>query len=289
MGGVRRIGDTSDILGEGPVWDVEEQAFYWVDIRSRVVRRHDWSTGSVRSWAMPEMVGSLALRRRGGLLVAMQTSISRFDPASGRFERIAAPEAGRENMRFNDGKCDRQGRFWVGSMDDGSRGPQGTLYRLDPTRGCVPMVTGVITPNSLCWSPDGTTMYFSDSRSRVIAAYPFDVASGELGTPRVFHRIEPPAIPDGATVDAEGHVWCALYGGSRVVRIAPDGRLVHSVALPVTQPTSCQFVGAGLDVLFITTAKQRLSPEDLERQPLAGALLALDPGVKGLPEARYAG
>ena len=289
MIGIRRIGDTSDILGEGPLWDVEEQAFYWVDIRGRALRRYDWAAGSVRTWTTPEMVGSLALRRAGGMLLALQTSISLFDPASGRLESLAAPEAGRGNMRFNDGKCDRQGRFWVGSMDDGSRGPDGTLYRVDAERGCVPMVTGIVTPNSLCWSPDGRTMYFSDSRSQVIAAYPFDTASGELGAARVFYRVQPPAIPDGATVDAEGHVWCALYGGSQVVRIAPDGRLARSVELPVRQPTSCQFVGPGLDVLFVTTAKQRLSEEELARQPLAGALFALDPGVKGLPEARYAG
>jgi L-arabinonolactonase len=289
MSEIRRIGDTGDVLGEGPVWDVAEQAFYWTDIRGRVVHRQDWAAGSLRSFSMPEMVGSFALRRRGGMLVAMQTSIALFDPASGRFETLAAPEAGRPNMRFNDGKCDRQGRFWVGSMDDGSRGPEGTLYRVDAARGCVPMVTGIITPNSLCWSPDGATMYFTDSRSRVIAAYPFDVASGALGVPRAFYRVEPPAIPDGATVDAEGHVWCALYGGARVVRIAPDGRLLRSIDLPVTQPTSCQFVGPGLDVLYITTAKQRLSDEELARQPLAGALLALDPGVRGLPEPRYAG
>jgi len=289
MSEIRRIGDTSDILGEGPVWDVQEQAFYWVDIRGRAVRRYDWHTGRVRSWTMPEMVGSLALRAGGGLLLAMQKSISLFDPASGRFEQVAAPEADRENMRFNDGKCDRQGRFWVGSMDDVKREPAGTLYRLDAKRDCVPMVTGVITPNSLAWSPDGRTMYFSDSRSHLIAAYPFDAATGELGAARVFYRTEPPAIPDGATVDAEGCVWCALYGGGRVVRIAPDGRLDRSIELPVQQPTSCQFAGPALDVLFVTTAKQRLGPDELAKQPLAGALLAIDPGVTGLPEARYAG
>jgi sugar lactone lactonase YvrE len=286
---VRRIGDTIDILGEGPVWDVQEQAFYWLDIRGCRVRRYDWSSGRTQSWTLPEMVGSLAVRERGGLLLAMRSSISFFDPATGALERVAAPEAGRENMRFNDGKCDRQGRFWAGTMNDLVREPSGTLYRLDPQRGCVAQFNGLRTPNSLAWSPDGRIMYFADSRSQVIHAYPYEPATGELGAPRVFHTVEPPAIPDGATVDAEGFVWSALYGGSRVVRIAPDGRVDRTIELPVEQPTSCQFAGPNLDVLFITTARQRLTQEQLAQQPLAGALLAADVGVRGLPETRYRG
>jgi L-arabinonolactonase len=286
---VRRIGDTIDILGEGPVWDVQEQAFYWLDIRGCLVRRYDWSSGRTQSWTLPEMVGSLAIRERGGLLLAMRSSIAFFDPATGALERVAAPEAGRENMRFNDGKCDRQGRFWSGTMNDLVREPSGTLYRLDPQRGCVAQFNGLRTPNSLAWSPDGRIMYFADSRSQVIHAYPYEPATGELGAPRVFHTVEPPAIPDGATVDAEGFVWSALYGGSRVVRIAPDGRVDRTIELPVEQPTSCQFAGPDLDVLFITTARQRLTQEQLAQQPLAGALLAADVGVRGLPETRYRG
>jgi sugar lactone lactonase YvrE len=170
---VRRIGDTIDILGEGPVWDVQEQAFYWLDIRGCLVRRYDWSSGRTQSWTLPEMVGSLAIRERGGLLLAMRSSISFFDPATGALERVAAPEAGRENMRFNDGKCDRQGRFWSGTMNDLVREPSGTLYRLDPQRGCVAQFNGLRTPNSLAWSPDGRIMYFADSRSQVIHAYPY--------------------------------------------------------------------------------------------------------------------
>jgi L-arabinonolactonase len=286
---VRRVGDTSDVLGEGPVWDVQEQAFYWVDIRGCLVRRYDWATGGIESWTLPEMVGSLAVRERGGLLLAMKSSLSFFDPASGALERVCGPEAGRENMRFNDGKCDRQGRFWAGTMNDVVREPAGTLYRLDPQRGCVAQFNGIRTPNSLAWSPDGRIMYFADSRSQVIHAYPFETATGELGTPRVFHTVEPPAIPDGATVDADGYVWSAMYGGGRIVRIAPDGRVDRTIDLPVEQPTSCQFVGPNLDVLFITTARQRLTEEQLAQQPLAGALLAVDVGVRGLPEARYRG
>ena len=124
---VRRIGETIDVLGEGPVWDVQEQACYWVDIRACQVRRYDWNTGSVHSWTLPEMVGSLAVREGGGLLLALQSSLAFFDPASGALERIAVPGGGQEGIRFNDGKCDRQGRFWAGTMHDSSREPVGTL------------------------------------------------------------------------------------------------------------------------------------------------------------------
>jgi sugar lactone lactonase YvrE len=288
MTAVRRVGESIDVLGEAPIWDVREQAFYWADIRNSLVRRYDWATRRVEQWTLPEMVGSLAVRESGGLLLAMRPSVALFDPASGRLETIAAPEAGRDNMRFNDGKCDRQGRFWAGTMDDDSRTPSGTLYRIDE-RGCIPQFSGIRTPNSLCWSPDGSTMYFADSRTQVINAYSYDVHTGEIGAPREFHRVEPPAIPDGATVDAEGFVWVACYRGAQVARVSPHGRVDRVVHLPVSQVTSCQFAGPDLDVLFITTANQRMTPEQRAAEPLAGALFAAEVGVKGLPEARYKG
>ena len=285
---VRAVGGTSDILGEGPVWDVLEQALYWVDIRGQALRRLAGANGTATSWPMPEPIGSLALREAGGVLVALRSALAFFDPVSGRFERIAAPEAHLQGHRFNDGKCDRQGRFWAGTMHDVTRDPVGTLYRLD-ARGCVAMERGVRIPNSLCWSPDGRTMYFSDSLLRTVFAYPFDPDSGELGTRRVFATVEAPAIPDGATVDRDGFVWCAHYDGWRVVRFAPDGRIDRVIELPVQRPTSCQFGGPGLDTLYITTAKQKLTPPELTAQPLAGALLALDVDVTGLAETRFAG
>jgi L-arabinonolactonase len=286
---LRRVGETVDVLGEGPVWDVAGQALYWVDIRSCLVQRYEWASARVQQWQLPEMVGSLAVRERAGLLLALQSSLAFFDPSTGALERVAAPEAGRENMRFNDGKCDRQGRFWAGTMNDVVREPVGTLYRLDPGRGCVAQFNGIRTPNSLAWSPDGRTMYFADSRSQLIHAYPFDTDTGEIGAPRVFFTVEPPAIPDGATVDADGCVWSALYGGGRIVRITPEGRVDRTIELPVAQVTSCQFGGPDLDVLLITTASQRMTADQLAQQPLAGALFAAEVGVKGLPEPRYRG
>ena len=231
---------------------------------------------------MPEMVGSLAVREAGGLVLALKSQIAFFDPVTSAIDRIASPEAGREAMRFNDGKCDRQGRFWAGTMNDVTRDPEGALYRLDPVRGCVAMDRGIRIPNSLAWSVDSRTLYFADSPLRTIFSYPFDPATGEIGQRRTFATVEPPAIPDGATVDAEGCLWSAHYDGWRVVRFMPNGRIDRVIDLPVQRPTSCQFGGPDLSVLFVTTASQKLTPEELATQPLAGALLALDVRIKGV-------
>jgi sugar lactone lactonase YvrE len=288
MTAIHRIGQTSDVLGEGPVWDPRARCLWWVDIRGPFVRRFDLRAERIDTWTMPEMVGSLAVRRRGGLLLAMKSALAYWDPDTGVTEKAAAPEADRAAQRFNDGKCDPLGRFFAGTMNDTAREPHGTLYRFDGRR-CDPLRGSITIPNSLAWSPDGRTMTFSDSWTREIGVFDYDPASGEMGGRRVLARIAPPAIPDGATFDAEGYLWVALYDGWRIARFAPDGRLDRTIDLPVQRPTSCQFGGPDLAVLFVTTASQRLTPADLDAQPLAGALLALDVGVTGVPEPRFNG
>jgi L-arabinonolactonase len=285
---MQRVGEQTDVLGEGPVWDVQEQALYWVDIRKPAVRRYDGRNRTVTAWVMPEMVGSLAVRNQGGLLLALKSALVLFDSPSGSMQRVASPEADRPSQRFNDGKCDRQGRFWAGTMNDTARQPDGTLYRFDRS-GCVAVESGITIPNSLCWSPDGRTMYFSDSWTRTICAFDFDPATGQVVNKRPFATTTAPAIPDGATIDAEGCLWCAEYDGWRITRFAPDGRRMCSIELPFQRPTSCMFGGPDLGTLFVTSATQKLSPAELAKQPLAGALLAMDVGVRGLPEARFAG
>lgn len=289
MHALTRIGDQIDLLGESPVWCDREQALYWVDVRAPAIRRHTPAADRVDSWPMPQLAGSLAVRDAGGLIVALATELALFDPVSGMLERVAAPEAHIPHRRFNDGKCDRQGRFWAGTMHDVTRGPEGTLYRLDAHRRCVPMFGGVRAPNSLAWSPDGTRMYFADSYAHVIWSFDFDPASGELGARREFARLPPPAMADGSTVDAEGFLWNAEYDGARLTRYDPDGRVDRVVELPLRRPTSCAFGGRDLDLLYVTTAAQKLTPDERRAQPLAGALLALDVGVRGVPEPRYAG
>jgi len=284
---IQRIGSQTDTLGEGPVWCPRQQALYWVDIRQPTLRRLDPAGGRVESWQMPELVGSLALAEDDRVLVALSSELALFDLATGAFERIARPQRVLPDQRFNDGKCDRQGRFWVGSMNNITRDPEGVLYCLDPHGKLVEMLSGIRIPNSLAWSPDGRTMYFADSLLHTIHAYAFDPATGTQGAKRLFARTDPPAIPDGGTVDRDGYLWSAEYDGWRLTRYAPDGRIDRVVELPVQRPTSCMFGGPSLDILYVTTAKQRLSEAELARQPLAGALLALDVGVRGLPEPRF--
>ena len=284
-----RIGSQFDVLGEGPTWCAREQALYWVSIRQPAVRRYSPASGKVDSWAMPDVIGSLAVRRQGGLLVALRSALSLFDPASGELTPLASPEAHLEHHRFNDGKCDRQGRFWAGTMHDLTRAPVGSLYRFDAQGRCKAMQSGIRIPNSLAWSTDGRTMYFSDSLLRTIFAYDFDVTSGDLANKREFVRIEGLGIPDGAAVDEEDHLWVAIYDDWKLHRYSPDGKLRDIVELPVQRPTMMAFGGADMRTLFITTASQKLTAEELAKQPLAGALLSMPAGVRGVPDAYFSG
>ncbi len=287
MADIRRIGTTTDLLGEGPLWCPRERALYWVDIRGRWLRRWAERGGQVTSWPMPEEIGSIAIAEQGGVLLALKSGIAIFEPMTASFRKLAdLPDHGK-SLRCNDGKCDRQGRFWVGTMEMAEIGKTGKLYRLDD-RGCAVMLRDVEIPNSLAWSPDGATMYWADSMQRKIWAFPYDTATGTHGERRVFAEVAAPAVPDGATVDAEGHLWSAHYNGGRVVRYAPDGTIDRVVDLPATQITSCAFGGANLTTLFVTSATQNLCAEAIAAQPLAGALFAIEVGVNGMREPRYA-
>lgn len=284
---IRRVGGTTDLLGESCVWSVREQALYWVDARAPAIRRLDHARGTIESLNVPETVGSIGLREKGGLVVALESRIALLDWQSGGLQTIAAPDDTFENQRFNDGRCDRQGRFWAGTMNDVDRGKQGMLYRLDSSHRLTPMLGPLTIPNSLAWSPDGRKMYFSDTTSRAIAEYDFAPEPGIPTHRRDIAVTEEPGTPDGSTVDADGFLWNAEYDGWKVVRYAPDGGIDRVVPLSVQRPTCCAFGGPELSVLFVTTASQKLSAADLAAQPLAGGLLALEVGVRGLPEPRY--
>ena len=278
---------SDDILGECPIWSAREGALYWIDVRAPAIRRLQIATGARANWEMPELIGAMALRPGGGMVVALRSGVALLDPVTGATHPLATLHMPGSPMRLNDGKCDRQGRFWVGSMDDVGRGPVGTLYRIDAT-GCMAASGGVAVPNSLCWSPDGRVMYFADGVDPVIWAYPFDIAAGTLGERRVFARLpDGTGIPDGATVDAAGHVWSANYGGACITRYTPDGVVAEIIPMPVSQPTSCAFGGPNRDILFITTAFQRLTPAQRAKEKLAGAVLALRVRAQGLPEPEF--
>jgi sugar lactone lactonase YvrE len=280
----------ANVLGESPVWSVQEQALYWVDSRGPTIFRLDGSSGKVRSWKLPEVIGSIVVRKAGGLVAATKSGFHFFSTETGAVQQIADPEKHLPDNRFNDGRCDRRGRYWSGTMSDARRDPAGTLYCLSPDLTVRGFKSGIIVPNSLCWSPDDRTMYFADTYKATIWAYDFDLERGEMSHERVFVDTSAgPGRPDGATVDADGCLWSAEYGGSRVVRYTPQGKIDRTIALPATSVTSCSFGGAHLDMLYITTATQRLTAEQLKEQPLAGGLFAVRPGVSGVPEPAFAG
>jgi len=286
---VTRIGSQRDILGESPLWDEEEQALYWVDIRRPALRQLDHASGQIETRAMPGVVGSIALAGQGRLLVALAEQVALYGWAQDRLETVATLPDRIPGHRFNDGRCDRQGRFWVGTMHNLTRAPEGALYRLEPGGTLAPVLRGLCIPNSLAWSPDGRTLYFADSLHHAISRYDYDPATGAIGPAQPFVRTTKPGFPDGSTVDADGFLWNAEFNGGRVVRYAPDGRVDRVIAVPVPRPTSCAFGGSGLDTLFVTTTSQGMGSAELDAQPLAGALLALEVGVRGLVEPRWAG
>ena len=286
-------------LGEGALWDERSGQLWWLDVPmpSRLYRWNPKS-GTHSTWDMPEMITSMAVRENGqGLLVASHHGINFFDPETGALTQQLAPEPEQPGNRCNDGAADRQGRFWFGTMQnniaaDGSpidlTSSSGNLYRLDPDLSLHPMVNGIGVSNTVCWSPDNTIMYFTDTLTGCIWAYDFDSDAGVISNRRDFARFER-GHPDGSTVDAEGYLWNARWEGSCVVRFAPDGRVDRVVEVDAPLVTSCAFGGDNLDTLYVTTARYELSADTLKKHPLAGGLFAINAGVSGIADARFAG
>ena len=275
------------LLGEVPVWSGREQRLYWVDIRAPALHRFDPVTGHDQSWPMPEPIGAVALHGEGGLLVALASGLARFDCATAVLTPLQPVEADITTSRLNDGRCDRQGRFWVGSMDRSTPHGRGSLYRYDPDGSLHRKFGGIEVPNALAFSPDGRTMYFCDTPTRRIQAFTLDPDTGDIGDERCFVECQPPGDPDGAVTDAEGNLWVTHFGGARITRYRPDGRLADVIPLPVERPTACCFGGENLDTLFVTSSCQNLDEAHLRRFPLSGGVFAVRPGVYGLPEPSF--
>jgi L-arabinonolactonase len=286
------VADTGAIAGESPVWSAAERCLWSVDHQGRKIHRLQAEDGSVRTFDLPGVVTSLAERRGGGLIVTIDRSFAAFDPATGRLSPLHAMEPDLPDNRFNDGKCDRRGRFWAGTMGNTAwNAPVGTLYRLDRGRAPVAMVVGVRCSNGLGWSPDDRTFYYAESFAYVIHAFDFDNDSGTLSNRREFARLDPAsgAFPDGLTVDVEGHVWSAQPVFGRVVRYDPAGGIDRIVELPVSRGTSCIFGGDDMATMYVTSARETLTQQEIEQEPLAGGIFAFRPGVAGLPEVPFAG
>ena len=289
MSAVHVVVESGDRLGEVPLWSPSRRVLYWIDVRKPALYCWAPDTGRVRALPLPEPVGSFCETGRCRLLLALKSGLYFMDPDSGALQAWFDPEPQLPGNRLNDGKCDRQGRFWVGSMNDGDRLPTGTLYSVRGDGRAAGHVSGITIPNSLAWSPDGKKMYFADTPARRILVYDFDPDDGVPANPRTFVDLAGhPGRPDGATVDAEGCLWSALVHAGQVVRYTPQGREDRVITLPVTGVTSCAFGGARMETLFVTTATQGLSEQALREQPLAGALFAVDAGVSGIGETPFA-
>jgi sugar lactone lactonase YvrE len=285
---VQRIAAT---CGESPMWSVLEQALYWTDNLGGVIHRLEPESGDDQSFLLGQNVMCIGLRERGGLVLALAKQLAFYEPG-GELELVIAVEEDNPLNRFNDAKVDRRGRLWAGTMNDVDwDAPSGSLYRIDPRLELSRRVGEVVCANGLGWSPDDTTFYFGESFRYAVFAYAFDPDAGVVSTRRVFATVDRSsgAFPDGLTVDAEGGVWSVQNGVGRVVRYAPDGEVTHEIEVPVPQPTSCIFGGRDMDVLFVTTSRQKMTPEQLERYPLSGSVFALRPGVNGLPEPLFSG
>jgi sugar lactone lactonase YvrE len=274
-------------LGEGPLWDPRAAALRWVDILPGRVHRFDPVTSEDTSFEVGEPVGTVAVRRDGGLVLATESGIWTCTDEGTELNRLHEVATDPPGGRFNDGKADRWGRFWAGTMLDGTDGA-GAFYRLDPDGSLHRVLTGVSVSNGLGWSPDGHTMYYVDTQTGGVDAFDHDPDTAEVSNRRRLIDVKR-GWPDGMTVDAEGHLWVALWDGWAVCHYTPEGRLLETVELPAQRITSCTFGGADLTTLYVTSARAGLSPESLERQPDAGSLFALDAGVSGQAPGEWAG
>ena len=279
----------ADFLAEGPHWDAASGRLHWVDILAPAIVSGDPKTGERTQQEMPELVGCVIPRASGGLICATESGIKAV-AADGTLTTLVNPEADRPGNRFNDGKCDRRGRLWVGSLAIDTTPKKGALWRIDTDLAAEKLVDGTHISNGLGWSPDDRTMYFTDSGKRVIWAYDFDIDDGVLSNRRTFVDVpQSTGIPDGLAVDEEGFVWSAGWDGWNITRYTPDGRIDRVVRLPVPRPTSCAFGGADMTTLYITTARIRLSAGLLADAPLSGSVLAHDAGVRGQAATPFGG
>lgn len=284
-------------LGESPLWSPDEQVLYYCDIAGCALHRFDPASGQAQQWRFDAEPACCALAEGGGLLLARRDGLWHFEPHSGRSRQLLAPPYDPGVERFNDGRCDAHGRWWIGTLYEPRQPARAALYCFE--RGRLERRAGDVTvSNGLAFSPDGATLYWADTTSHTVFSLPYDLASGQLGPRRVLQRFaqrlpgqalaDYGGRPDGAAVDAEGGYWVAMYEGARLLRLAPSGAVLRELHLPVQCPTMPCFGGHDLRTLYITSARHGRPADELQRQPAAGCVLAVRVDVPGLPPSRVA-
>ncbi|MDO7846586.1 SMP-30/gluconolactonase/LRE family protein [Hymenobacter sp. M29] len=277
-------------LGEGALWNPLTERLYWVDIEGRALHVFDPATGDDRRYPVGKRIGTVVPLRNGNALVALQTGIHEIDLTTGHLTRLADPITD-QYLRFNDGKCDPAGRFWVGTFDLMLRPHAGTLYRFDPDGSMHVMLRRITNSNGIAWSLDQATMYYIDTPTLAVQAFDYDNRTGSIANPRVVVRIpEGTGGPDGMTIDTEGMLWVALWGAGALHRYDPaTGALLQAITVPAPFTSSCAFGGPGLATLFITSARGGLTAAQLREFPLSGNVFAVQPGVAGVPACFFGG
>ncbi|MFA0812920.1 SMP-30/gluconolactonase/LRE family protein [Microbulbifer epialgicus] len=299
---VECLWECNDGLGETPIWVAEETSIYWanhvnpsIDLtgpRRPSIRRLNITTGERKVWEMPEQVGSFGFRPGGGMIAGVNSGFCTIDLETGTLEQLGNPEPGRPHSRLNDGKIDRRGRFWCGSMDTHFTNKTSYIYCLEPdfTYRKVAEDFSFIVANGIAFNPEDTRMYFGDTFGHMIYVFDLDIDEGRISNRRPFFSLESrkPAIVDGATVDTEGYYWFALNLGGKILRIDPKGRLDREIDLPIRSPTCIAFGGDNYETLFVTSQQSFLSDEELARHPKPGSIFAIHGlGVQGLPEPKF--
>jgi sugar lactone lactonase YvrE len=280
------------VLGEGAIWHPTRQSLFWLDILGRKVFEASPGDDATRTRDVKQLIGAIVPTARGDLLVMLQDGIHRLDLATGQTTPFVCPaEHDPKVVRFNDAKCDPRGRLWAGTMALDESAGRGALYRITPEGKARRMREQVSISNGLAWSPDQRTLYYIDSPTRAVQAFDYEIETGELSRPRVaIDFSSQPGFPDGCTIDVDGNLWIAHWGGARVTRWDPvRAQLLDTVEVPVGQVTTCTFGGPQLDTLFITTAACQLSAAEKQEQPEAGFVFAAQVGARGLPAEVFAG
>lgn len=291
FGEVELVLDAKAVLGEGPCWDGKNGLLYWVDIEGKKLHFYNPSTGADKEIEVGEMIGAVVPREAGGVVVVLESGFYFLDPEDGKLAQIADPESDFPGNRFNDGKCDPDGRFWAGTLNLSGKEKQAALYRLDTNHKVTKKLSNLSLSNGLAWSPDNRFFYLIDTPTKRVTKYRYYVETGEISDPEaVIEFLEGEGFPDGMTIDAEGNLWIAHWGGGKVTNWNPEtGELLQTVEVPALNVTSCAFGGEELNELYITTARNGMNEAELAQYPHAGGLFKVRTAVKGMPANQFKG